>query len=70
MSKLLRRSSLSQAISGSLVALSCASTGASASVLEEVIVTSQKRIENIQDVGISVSAFTGDQMSALVWSIP
>ncbi|WP_339671033.1 TonB-dependent receptor [Dasania marina] len=65
MSKLLRRSSLSQAISGSLVALSCASTGASASVLEEVIVTSQKRIENIQDVGISVSAFTGDQMSAL-----
>ncbi|MCR8921612.1 TonB-dependent receptor [Dasania sp. GY-MA-18] len=65
MSQLIHRSSLSRAISASLVALSCASTGASASVLEEVFVTSQKRIENIQDIGLSVSAFSGDQMDAL-----
>jgi outer membrane cobalamin receptor len=36
-----------------------------AQVLEEIIVTAQKREQNIQDVGISVAAFTGDQMRTL-----
>jgi iron complex outermembrane receptor protein len=36
-----------------------------AQVLEEVVVTAQKRQQDIQDVGIAVSAFTGDQMRAL-----
>jgi iron complex outermembrane receptor protein len=36
-----------------------------AQVLEEVVVTAQKREQDIQDVGIAVSAFTGDQMRAL-----
>jgi iron complex outermembrane receptor protein len=35
------------------------------SVLEEVIVTAQKREQSLQDVGIAVTAFTGDQMRAL-----
>jgi iron complex outermembrane recepter protein len=34
-------------------------------VLEEVVVSAQKREQNIQDVGISMSAFTGDQLKAL-----
>lgn len=34
-------------------------------VLEEVVVTAQKREQSLQDVGISVSAFTGDQIEAL-----
>jgi iron complex outermembrane receptor protein len=34
-------------------------------VLEEVIVTAQKREQSLQDVGISVSAMSGDQMEAL-----
>ena len=34
-------------------------------VLEEIIVTAQKRSENIQEVPISVTAFSGDQMDAL-----
>jgi len=34
-------------------------------VLEEVTVTAQKREQNIQDVGISITAFTGDQMRVL-----
>ncbi len=34
-------------------------------VLEEIIVTAQKREQNIQDVGISINAFTGDQMRDL-----
>ena len=38
---------------------------ASAQVLEEVMVTAQKREQSLQDVGISVTAFTGDQMRAL-----
>lgn len=34
-------------------------------VLEEVMVTAQKREQNMQDVGISVTAYSGDQLSAL-----
>jgi len=34
-------------------------------VLEEIVVTAQKREQNIQDVGIAITAFTGDQMRAL-----
>jgi iron complex outermembrane receptor protein len=36
-----------------------------AGVLEEVVVTAQKREQSLQDVGIAVSAFTGDQLDAL-----
>lgn len=39
----------------------------SAAVLEEVLVTAQKREQSLQDVGIAVSAFTGDQMEQLGW---
>ena len=41
---------------------------ASAQVLDEVVVTAQKREQNIQDVGIAISAFSGDQISQLGWS--
>lgn len=34
-------------------------------VLEEIVVTAQKREQNIQDVGIAINAFTGDQMRDL-----
>jgi iron complex outermembrane receptor protein len=34
-------------------------------VLEEVVVTAQKREQNLQDVGVSVTAFTGDQLAKL-----
>jgi iron complex outermembrane receptor protein len=34
-------------------------------VLEEIVVTAQKREESLQDVGISVSAFSGEQLRAL-----
>jgi len=36
-----------------------------ASVLEEITVTAQKREQNLQDVGIAVTAFTGAQMKEL-----
>ncbi|MEH6550177.1 MAG: TonB-dependent receptor [Pseudomonadales bacterium] len=39
-----------------------------AAILEEVMVTAQKREQSLQDVGVSVSAFTGDQMDALGWT--
>ncbi|WP_240946247.1 TonB-dependent receptor [Pseudomaricurvus alkylphenolicus] len=38
------------------------------SVLEEVIVTAQKREQNSQDVGIAISAMSGEQMEALGFS--
>lgn len=34
-------------------------------LLEEVTVTAQKREQNVQDVGIAITAFTGDQMRAM-----
>lgn len=40
----------------------------SAAVLEEVTVTAQKREESIQDVGIAITAYTGDQLSQLGWT--
>jgi iron complex outermembrane receptor protein len=36
-----------------------------AALLEEVVVTAQKREQNVQDVGISVTAFSGDQIREL-----
>ncbi len=50
------------------VAALCATTlalSARASVLEETVVTAQKREENLQEVGISVTAFSGNQLRAL-----
>lgn len=38
---------------------------AQAAVLEEVTVTAQKREQNLQDVGISVTAFSGNQLQNL-----
>ena len=36
-----------------------------AQVVEEIIVTAQKREQSIQDVGISITAYTGDQLTQL-----
>lgn len=38
---------------------------ADSSVMEEILVTANKREQNLQDVGISVTAFSGDQLKAL-----
>lgn len=38
---------------------------ASSAVLEEVMVVAQKREQSMQDVGVSITAFSGDQMKAL-----
>jgi iron complex outermembrane receptor protein len=40
-------------------------TGVSSQMLEEVIVTAQKREQALSDVSLSVTAFTGDTMRAL-----
>ena len=42
-----------------------AGTAAAQNVLEEITVTAQKREQDIQDVGIAITAFTGAQMQAL-----
>ena len=41
---------------------------ANAAVLEEILVTAQKREQNVQDVGISISAITGEQLRELGFS--
>lgn len=45
--------------------LAGATPGQASSLLEEVLVTSQKREQNLQDVGIAINAFTGAQLHAL-----
>ena len=47
------------------IALGVAAGSAQAAILEEVMVTAQKREQNIQDVGISITAFSGDQLKNL-----
>lgn len=47
-----------------LVAAALPVTGA-AQMLDEIVVTAQKRDENLQDVPVSVTAYTGDQIDAL-----
>lgn len=48
-----------------LLLLFLASTGFAEAVIEEILVTAQKREQNLQDVSISVSAFSGEQLRAL-----
>ncbi|NIB38285.1 TonB-dependent receptor [Pseudomaricurvus alkylphenolicus] len=47
------------------LAAAISAANVSAAVLEEIVVTAQKREQSLQDVGISVSAFSGDQMKDL-----
>jgi iron complex outermembrane receptor protein len=55
---------ITQAVTAA-TAMTIASGLAQAALLEEVVVTAQKREQNLQDVGISVTAYSGDQMKAL-----
>lgn len=43
----------------------CIPTTSADSLLEEIVVTAQKREQNLQDVPIAITAFTGAQMTAL-----
>ena len=54
----------SYCVAGVLI-FAVAQSAVAQSVLEEIVVTAQKREQNIQDVGIAITAFTGDQMEAL-----
>ena len=46
------------------------STSAFAAQLEEIIVTAQKREQNLNDVGIAVTAFSGDDVRRLGFNEP
>lgn len=48
-----------------VMVVSVMATSAYAQVLEEITVTAQKREQSIQDVGIAITAFSGEQMAAL-----
>ena len=61
--KLDRRIWAAWAIAG--VATGVGEAAVAQEVLQEVTVSAQKREQNIQDVGIAISAFTGDQLEAL-----
>ncbi len=64
----IKQKPIAAAVSG-LLALSAPATFAQG-VLEEVIVTAQKREQSVSDLGLSVTAFDGDTMRALGWEQP
>ncbi len=47
------------------IAIALASTAAHAQVIEEIIVTAQKRAENVMDVPIALTAFSGEALEKL-----
>ncbi len=51
-----------------LIAVSFLSQNLQAQVLDEVIVTAQKREQNLQDVGIAITAFSQEQIKSLGFS--
>lgn len=54
-----------KALAAAVIAASVGSTGAHANVIEEIVVTATKRQQSVQDVAISVSALSGEQIDAL-----
>ncbi|GAB2520632.1 TonB-dependent receptor [Microbulbifer agarilyticus] len=52
-------------LSAAIAVTTALSSTAYAAEIEEVVVTAQKRAENLQDVPIAISAFTGDSMKAM-----
>ncbi len=56
---------LTRAIVVTLTPFAVGALAQAQTILEEVVVSAQKREQNIQDVGISIAAFTGDQLKAM-----
>src|SRR5262249_6966381 len=56
---------LACSLAATVPAMAQSAAATSADALQEVVVTAQKREENLQTVPISVSAITGTQMQAL-----
>lgn len=53
----------SVAIAATMIGISGAANAQS--LFDEIIVTAQKRAQNVKDVGISITSFSGDQLQAL-----
>lgn len=62
---MVRLAKISKMLGVSSIIFSMSVTALYAQMLEEVIVTAQKREESLQDVPIAMQAFTGDQLSNL-----
>ena len=58
------RKTLHPKLLAAAVAATIAIPTSAQSVLEEVVVVAQKREQNVQDVPIAITAFTGEQMNA------
>ena len=63
----MRKCSISSRVVSMFVAaiITAVSYSSGAQMLEEVIVTAQKREQNVQDIGIAITAFSGDQLKNL-----
>jgi len=66
----MKRTLISTAVATAFAVGSTLISQAQAQVLEEIMVTAQKREQSLQDVGISVTAFTGTEVQKLGWEQP
>jgi iron complex outermembrane receptor protein len=57
-----------RALRWAVLALAFCVSAANSAVLEEIVVVAQKRDQSLQDVGIAVTAFSGDQLDQLGWA--
>jgi iron complex outermembrane receptor protein len=61
----LTRGALTLRVSVGLVLAACGARAGAAAELEEIVVTAQKRVEDIQSVGIAISAFSASDLREL-----
>lgn len=61
----IKKSAIALALSSTLVSLNLFAQNEETLVLEELIVTAQKRSESVQDIPISVSAYSDEQLKSL-----
>ena len=61
----MKKITFGRAVSAAAVLVALSVSGAQAQVLEEIVVTAQKRVENVQDVPISISVMSQERLDSV-----
>jgi len=61
----MKKITFGRAISAAAILVALSASGAQAQVLEEIVVTAQKRVENVQDVPISISVMSQERLDSV-----
>jgi len=61
----MKKITFGRAIGAAAILVALSASGAQAQVLEEIVVTAQKRVENVQDVPISISVMSQERLDSV-----